>query len=62
MKDIILILEVLNFQGIKFIRNKLTNKIQIDLPTDPTKIIQMAGNFQEEFTHEIPIEKKSKRC
>lgn len=42
------------------IRNKLTNKIEIDIPTDPSKIIQMAGNFQSEFTHEIPIEKKIK--
>lgn len=42
------------------IRNKLTNEIEIDVPTDPTKIIQMAGNFQEEFTHEIPVEKKVK--
>lgn len=42
------------------IRNKLTNEIEIDVPTDPTKIIQMAGNFQKEFTHEIPVEKKVK--
>lgn len=42
------------------IRNKLTNKIVIDVPTDPTKIIQMSGNFQKEFTHEIPVEKKVK--
>lgn len=40
------------------IRNKLTGKIEIDVPTDPTKIIQMAGDFQKEFTHEIPVEKK----
>ena len=26
--------------------------------TEPTKIIQMAGDFQKEFTHEIPVEKK----
>ena len=42
------------------IRNKLTNKIEVDVPTEPTKIIQMAGNFQKEFTHEIPVEKKVK--
>jgi alkylated DNA repair dioxygenase AlkB len=42
------------------IRNKITGKIEIDVPTDPTKIIQMVGNFQKEFTHEIPIEKKVK--
>ena len=43
------------------IRNKLTKKIEVDLPTDPTKIIQMAGDFQKEFTHEIPVEKKVNR-
>ena len=42
------------------IRNKRTGKIEIDVPTDPTKMIQMVGNFQKEFTHEIPIEKKVK--
>lgn len=42
------------------IRDTITNKIVIDVPTFPTKIIQMAGNFQKEFTHEIPIEKKVK--
>ena len=42
------------------IRNKITGKIEIDVPTGASKIIQMAGNFQKEFTHEIPIEKKVK--
>jgi len=42
------------------VRNKATGNIEIDLPTDPTKIIQMAGNFQKEFTHEIPVEKRKK--
>lgn len=42
------------------IRNKLTGKIEIDIPTDPNKIIQMAGDFQKEFTHEIPIEKNKR--
>lgn len=42
------------------IRNKLSGKIVVDVPTDPTKIIQMAGNFQKEFTHEIPVEKRAK--
>ncbi len=40
------------------IRNKITGKIEIDVPTEPNKIIQMAGDFQKEFTHEIPVEKK----
>ncbi len=42
------------------IRDKKTNKIIQDIPTDPTKIIQMCGDFQKEFTHEIPVEKKVK--
>lgn len=42
------------------IRNKMTGKIVIDVPTNPNKIIQMAGDFQKEFTHEIPVEKKVK--
>ena len=40
------------------IRDKTTGKIAIDVPTHSDKIIQMAGDFQKEFTHEIPIEKK----
>jgi alkylated DNA repair dioxygenase AlkB len=40
------------------IRNKETGKIVLDLPMEPNKIIQMAGDFQREFTHEIPAEKK----
>lgn len=44
------------------IRDKKTNRIVLDVPTYPNKIIQMAGKFQEEFTHEIPIEKKVKEC
>jgi alkylated DNA repair dioxygenase AlkB len=44
------------------IRDKKTGKIMLDLPTEPNKIIQMTGNFQKEFTHEIPVEKKIKDC
>jgi alkylated DNA repair dioxygenase AlkB len=44
------------------IRDKLTGKVVLDIPTLPNKIIQMAGNFQKEFTHEIPVEKKVKDC
>lgn len=44
------------------IRDKVTGKIVLDVPTEPNKIIQMAGNFQKEFTHEIPVEKKVKDC
>ncbi len=42
------------------IRNKFTNKIVIDLLSEKNKIIQMTGDFQNEFTHEIPIEKNIK--
>ena len=34
-----------------------TNKIVQDIITRNNHLIQMAGNFQKEFTHEIPIEK-----
>jgi len=40
------------------IRDKATGKIVLDLPMEPNKIIQMAGDFQREFTHEIPVEKR----
>jgi len=40
------------------IRNKATGQKVLDVSTDPKKIIQMAGQFQKEFTHEVPIEKK----
>lgn len=42
------------------IRNKQTNKIVIDIQTSENEILIMGGNFQKEFTHEIPIEKKIK--
>ncbi len=44
------------------IRDKVTGNIVVDVPTEPSKIIQMAGDFQKEFTHEIPVEKKVKEC
>lgn len=40
------------------IRDKITGKIVADVPTLPSTIIQMWGDFQKEFTHEIPVEKK----
>jgi len=40
------------------IRNKITNKIIMDVPTTNNCILHMGGNFQKEFTHEIPKEKK----
>lgn len=42
------------------IRDKNTNKIIKDISTKSYEIIHMGGNFQKEFTHEIPIEKKIK--
>ena len=42
------------------IRDKKTNKIVQDIMTKNNYLIQMAGDFQKEFTHEIPIEKKIK--
>ena len=42
------------------IRNKITKKIVGDFPLLSGNMIQMAGNFQKEYTHEIPIEKKVK--
>jgi alkylated DNA repair dioxygenase AlkB len=40
------------------IRDKKTKKIVKDIPTLPNQIIQMKGNFQKEFKHGIPVEKK----
>jgi alkylated DNA repair dioxygenase AlkB len=39
------------------IRNKITGK-KIDIPMETDKMYQMLGNFQKEFTHEIPVQKK----
>ena len=42
------------------IRDKNTKKIVKDILLDPSYILCMSGNFQNEFTHEIPPEKKIK--
>ena len=42
------------------IKNKLTKEKVIDIPTTTNSIIHMGGDFQKEFTHGIPIEKKVK--
>jgi len=42
------------------IREKKTNKIVKDVLIKPNNIIQMSGGFQNEFTYEIPVEKKVK--
>ena len=43
------------------IRDKTSKKIIVDIPTIPYGIIQMAGDFQKEFTHEIPKQKRVKK-
>ena len=40
------------------VRDKKTKKILKDINLEPYSIIQMGGKFQEEFTHEVPIQKK----
>ena len=40
------------------IRNKKTKQIVKDISMEHGDILQMKGNFQKEFTHEIPVEKK----
>ena len=40
--------------------DKKTKKTVIDVPTTSNKIMQMWGDFQNEFTHGIPVEKKVK--
>ncbi len=42
------------------IRNKLTKKVVLDTETEDCGILQMGGNFQKHYTHEIPIQKKVK--
>ena len=42
------------------IREKLSKKIIMDIPTTSNSIIHMGGDFQKEFTHGIPVEKKVK--
>ena len=39
------------------VRSKTTGKIEVDVLTEASKIIQMKGDFQKEFTHEVPVEK-----
>lgn len=42
------------------IRDKTNGKIVIDISTETYPIIQMKGNFQKDYTHEIPKQKKIK--
>ena len=42
------------------IRDKMNSKIVLDVPTSSNNLLIMGGDFQKEFTHEIPLEKKVK--
>jgi alkylated DNA repair dioxygenase AlkB len=42
------------------IRSKLTKKIVSDILTKSGMVMCMSGDFQKEFTHEIPVEKRIK--
>lgn len=42
------------------IRNKATKEIVLDYPHTPGTLLVMEGDFQKEFTHEIPVQKKIK--
>lgn len=42
------------------IRDKITKKIVLDYEQQPGTLLVMQENFQNEFTHEIPIQKKIK--
>lgn len=42
------------------IRHKGTKARIQDIPLLPNVMFQMAGHFQREFTHEIPVEKRAK--
>ena len=43
------------------IRNKKDKKIVANIDTKDDELILMDGDFQKEFTHEIPIKKKNRR-
>ena len=40
------------------IRNKKDKKIVLDIPLRHGDLVLMKGDFQKEFTHEIPVEKR----
>lgn len=42
------------------IRDKVTGKVVMNIPTTSREFWVMGGDFQKEFTHEVPIEKKVK--
>src|SRR5690606_5365744 len=42
------------------IRDKITKKVILDYEHKPKTLLVMQGEFQKEFTHEIPIQKSVK--
>ena len=44
------------------VRDMITNEIVLDHNHDPCSLIVMDGDFQKEFKHEIPQQKKIKDC
>jgi alkylated DNA repair dioxygenase AlkB len=42
------------------IRDKITKEIVLDFDHEPCTLLVMQGEFQQEFTHEIPIQKRVK--
>ena len=40
------------------VRDKKTKKVVLDLPHQPCTLLVMQGEFQSEFTHEIPQQKR----
>jgi len=44
----------------KFRIRDMLNRIVMDVPTKTNQIIHMEGDFQKEFKHEIPVEKRVK--
>lgn len=42
------------------IRDKKTKQIVIDIPTTSKEVWIMGGDFQKEFTHEVPVQKNIK--
>ena len=55
----LVVLERIVFSWSNSGKNKYTKKIVKDIITSNDKIIHMGGDFQKEFTHEIPKVKTS---
>jgi alkylated DNA repair dioxygenase AlkB len=44
------------------IRDRSTKAIVMDVPLPSGLLVHMGGDFQKEFSHEIPMEKKIREC